>query len=322
MTVRGKILMQHVTQLDGLNELRLHRKIAYAKYPRPILLVEGAYDKWFWQPLVSEQALVISVNNRNHVLDVLQWMDEQTARATLAVIDADVPMIQFAIDEEYATLFLYDAHNLETWLLMSPAASALLERVREDVGIGELVYRSPAMEQVLRLTISEAITLLWEWSYTLGLYRAVSAMNKWNFRLRRINLIAIIQSDGRTIDTERLTRVFIENSGQRKLTEKMVNDAVDQLRQKRLTNHVIVNGHDWMNALVNVFLRQAWDETLVKPPIDGWSTLDFRDRSFDQTWAETILRTSVDLDWLNRTTLVKNIRTWEYANGCQLLKNH
>jgi hypothetical protein len=317
--IRGRHMMHNVKTLDWINELRLHAFASQNKVARrPILLLEGAYDRWFWQPWLAPSTIAISLNNRNQVLDVIRRLEPQDRSFICAIVDSDGQGTEsFATDHDIP-IWTYDANNLETWLLNSPAIEGLKKAI--DNSYSELEYRTPAMATPRAIHWTQMKSLMWEWSEIIGWYRQTAIEHRWSFRFRLLNVAALLKEDGMTIDEPLLVRTLIHSGSHRKLTTETVMQAKQELqRQRPRSSFEVINGHDWMNMFVHLILRRSWQPEDGQLATDGRSVLDYRNVDYDQTWAETVLRQSVDRSWLAKTSLVKRIQAWETFHDCHLL---
>lgn len=325
--IRGHQIMHEVTAADWRSELRLLR---LADPARAVLLLEGAYDKWFWQPFLAERTIALSLNNRNQVLRLLPQLTGMMAERTIAVVDADQ---EWLLPEIYVSagipvssteppgpvpLLRYPGFNLESWLLSSPASQRLLEQVQLQTG--GLSYRTPAMSALREMGAVEAAQFLWRWSRIIGAYRAAAWKRRWSFRFRLLNVGALLMADGETIDHELLCRTLISSSGKKTLRWLEIYEEASVIEKRTVPDVEAANGHDWINALVNVFLKTVWQPGGPLWPSDGRHPGAWRNPGADQTWAETLLRQSVPADWLESSAFVQEIRNRERQTGTHFIR--
>lgn len=264
-------------------------RMARSQYDGCYLLLEGAGDAKFFGKFTHRTRVRFIDSQGKHVaLEAIRILNREAATGVLMVADADfdrIPPRSLPTDDN---VLFYDHHDLEVFLMMSPA----LETVLRELGSNEKIARLEAAGATVR-------ELLLSVGARIGALRLASHDEKWSLKFDEGKYASFVKD---RIDVPLLDIVNeIRNRSQAyALAEKEVLSKVQAILDADPPVTELVVGHD-LTAILSSWLRRSI------------GSQDAADVAVERI--ESLLRAAFERRYFETSRLHRELKAWESNAG-------
>ena len=252
-------------------------------------LVEGVDDLRFWRTRRHVSCELVDGEGKCNVVGAIQRLDAEDIRGILGMVDDDFDSLMH-INHGTRNLVATDTHDLECLLCRSSA----LDQVLAEFGIVEKIQQFEAAGVDVRSGLLER-------TMVFGRLRWAAKCHNLDIDVGAISVPRFMNSGTWSVDEGELIRVVSKNGSP---------DDCEKLKHRIAALPVadpwrVAQGHDMIQVL-RIGLRHVLGALPASKGPDDIAR---------------ILRVAVSSEEFQRTTLCKNIRIWEDANGYLVLPN-
>ena len=247
------------------------------------LVVEGVSDAQFWRTRLHNDCELVDGEGKPNVVGAIDRLDAEGLAGVLGIVDDDYDSL-IGVIQTSANLVVTDAHDLECLLCRSTA----LDSVLAEFGVARKIQ---AFENA---TGSDVRTSLLERALVFGRVRWAAVRYDLDVDFRALRVPRFIDKATWAVDDGELLRV-VSGSG-----SSLDGDALRRriARLPLADPWRVARGHDMIEILRIGLQRVLGDLPASEGPKD----------------IARILRTAMSPEELQRTTLYKDMRTWEDAD--------
>ena len=253
------------------------------------LVVEGVDDARFWSARRHGTCELVNGEGKGNVVGAVHRLDAENIHGVLGIVDDDYDSLM-NINHGTRNLVVTDTHDLECLLCRLPA----LDQVLAEFGIAQKIQEFTAAGVDVRRGLLER-------TIVFGRLRWAAKRHNLDIDFRAIRVPRFMDIDTWRVDNDQLIRVASKSSSP---------DDCDMLKHCIAELPVadpwrVAHGHDMIQVLRIGLMRVLGTLPANKGPDD----------------IARVLRSAVSPEEFQRTTLCKDIHTWERVNAHQILPN-
>lgn len=270
-----------ITAHDIANNIRMLR----TQHSGSFLILEGIIDSRFYKRFIDEEKCkIIPAYNKENVLNTLFLLEEDKFAGILAIIDADFSNLE-GRKEDSKNLFYTDYHDLEIFLLASPALEKLLIEFGSENKIKKL-------GKDIRFILCNS-------GLYIGYLRWVSLRESLFLKFEDMPFNKFVNINTLNIEPKKLIEVVINHSQRYDLMVEDIEIMINTLWNDKYNSLDVCCGHDLIHIL-SIGLRKligSNNANEVKPDV-----------------IERSIRLAYEKSYFYDTDLYKSIRDWCTAN--------
>lgn len=277
-----------------ITAIELATEIEMSPTPKAWVLVEGPTDQKFYQPFFDETVAVRVCWGKEQVLSLLSSLKDVVKRQVIYLVDLDEDL-KLGCKVEHPDLFYTDSHDIETMMLSSPAFDKVLSVIGSEEKIKEF-KESYGYDDLRQLLLRNGLDL--------GYLRCLSKIKEYHLTFNSLGFSNFI--DERTLGYKRsdLIQEIKNKSNRHDLSENLLLEELDQLKDDADNPWIICAGHDLVHILALAFKK-------------AWAT---KGNKTDHDFIQTSLLLAYEFSCFQQTELYKNLLQWEQNKGIRIVK--
>ncbi|MBN3925503.1 DUF4435 domain-containing protein [Nostoc sp. NMS4] len=258
-------------------------------YSGAFLLVEGSYDKVFYERFVDKLACHLEItagkpSSKQRAIEILAILETSNFQGVLAIVDADFDRLQ-NIPVKSPNLLLTDTHDLETMLIQSPTLDKVIAEFASEDKISQL--NRDIREVLLSVGIS------------VGYLRWISQSDGLNLTFEGIIFSRFINEKNWQFNELKLIQEVKNKSQAFYLKDEEIQQRLNSEKSNNHDRWQVCCGHDLVEIL-SLGLRKV---------IGTNNAADVEPNSLERN-----LRLAYEVAYFCKTQLYSEIRLWETNN--------
>ncbi|MCS6266730.1 MAG: DUF4435 domain-containing protein [Vampirovibrio sp.] len=285
----------NIVPIDIANEIKM------SSAQKVWALVEGSTDRKFYSSLFDKTVFILNCSGKSTVLSVLDNLIndkryDHTESKVIYLVDLDQDP-KLGCKVEHPDLFYTDSHDIETMMLNSPAFDKVLSVIGSEEKIKDF-KESYGYDDLRQLLLRNGLDL--------GYMRCLSKIKEYHLTFNSLGFSNFI--DERTLGYNRsdLIQEIKNKSSRHNLSENLLVEELEQLKDDADNPWIICAGHDLVNILALAFKK-------------AWAT---KSNKIDPDLIEQSLLLAYDLIYFQQTELYKSLRQWEQHKGVWILQDN